>query len=88
MKHDELIALRQVADRQVLFHAGTWGGPAGYRWRGSDGAEAGQVPQWHMEVLDRLASQGMIAIERRRGPLDREITVTSVGTEKLATLAA
>jgi hypothetical protein len=83
MKHDELTALRQVADREVLFHAGTWGGPAGYRWRGSDGAEAGLVPQPQTETLDRLTKLGMITPERRLGPLDRELTVTPTGTEAL-----
>lgn len=88
MKDYELTALRQVADREVLFHAGTWGGPAGYRWRGSDGAEAGLVPQSHADTLDRLSKLGMITPERRLGPLDRELTVTRTGTEALEQLAA
>lgn len=88
MKNDELTALRQVADREVLFHAGTWGGPAGYRWRGSDGAEAGLVPQPQAETLDRLTKLGMITPERRLGPLDRELTVTRTGTEVLENRAA
>jgi hypothetical protein len=86
MNDDEVRALRQVAAKELLFHRGTWGGPAGYRWRGPDGTEAGQVPPCETEVLDRLSGRGLISTERRRGPLDRCLTVTPAGMAALGNL--
>jgi hypothetical protein len=88
MYENELSALQQVADNEVLFHPGMWGGPVGYRWRGPDGAEAGQVPQWQTEVFDRLTGRGLIRIERRLGPFDRDISITSAGLDALGVLPA
>jgi hypothetical protein len=87
MKDQELSALRQVADNEVLFHRGTWGGPPGYRWRGPDGSEAGQVPQWQTEVFDRLTGLGLIRAQRRLGPLDRDMTITPAGLAELGVFA-
>ncbi|HET6504140.1 MAG TPA: hypothetical protein VFG87_25605 [Amycolatopsis sp.] len=86
MYEDELIALQLVADNEVLFHPGMCGGPVGYRWRGPDGAEAGQVPQRQTEVFDRLTGRGLVRIERRLGPFDREMSVTSAGFDALGVL--
>ncbi|HKS46495.1 MAG TPA: hypothetical protein VJT49_15560 [Amycolatopsis sp.] len=88
MNDQELTALQHVADNEVLFHRGMWSGPAGYRWRGPDGIEAGSVPQWETEVLDLLIFRGMIRTERRLGPLDRELAVTPTGEAALGRLAA
>ena len=88
MNDHELNALQQVAADEVLFHPGTWGGPAGYRWRGPDGAEAGLVPPRVTDVLDRLASLGMVRPERRLGPLDRRLFLTQAGAAALATPVA
>lgn len=88
MNDSELIALRQVAANEVLFHPGTWGGPEGYRWRGPDGAEAGVMPQWKTDVLDRLATLGLVRTERRLGPLDRLLLLTPAGVATLAGPAA
>ncbi|MFD9895028.1 hypothetical protein ACFWY9_37260 [Amycolatopsis sp. NPDC059027] len=84
MNDQELDALRYVAADEVLFHRGTWGGPAGYRWRGPDGAEAGVVPQWTAEVLDGLRGRGLIATQPGLGALDVGITVTAAGTDALS----
>jgi hypothetical protein len=86
MNENQLQALRHVAANEVLFHRGTWGGPQGYRWRGPDGAEAGLVPQWESDALDTLASRSLIKAERRRGPLDRGVTITPTGAAALGTL--
>ncbi|QWF77905.1 hypothetical protein [Amycolatopsis sp. CA-230715] len=83
MNDQELTALRRTAANEVLFHRGTWGGPAGYRWRGQDGLEAGVVPQWTVEALDGLAARGLIATEHRLGPLDVGVTVTTTGLDAL-----
>jgi hypothetical protein len=83
MNDPELSALRQVAANEVLFHPGTWGGPAGYRWRGPDGTAAGLVPQKETDVLDRLAYLGLIRTEQRLGPLERRLLLTSAGATTL-----
>ncbi|MGH3519528.1 MAG: hypothetical protein ACRDQ7_19330 [Haloechinothrix sp.] len=83
MTDHELLPLRHAAAGELLFHTGQWGGPSGYRWRGPDGSEAGQVPPWEAEELDRLADCGLIAIERRFGPGDRPITATDAGIAAL-----
>lgn len=83
MNDQELVALRCVAANEVLFHRGTWGGPAGYRWRGQDGAEAGVVPQWTADVLDALTRRGLIAPERCLGALDICIGITASGMDVL-----
>jgi hypothetical protein len=75
----ERTALELVAADGVVFHPGTWGGPEGYRWRGKDGAAAGEMPGWENDHLDRLASQGLIATQRRLGPLERRVAVTPAG---------
>lgn len=87
MNSQELTVLQQVAADELLFHRGTWGGPAGYRWRGPDGAEAGQVPQRDTDVLDRLADLGLIRAERRLGPLDRKVSLTPAGLAALGSPA-
>jgi hypothetical protein len=84
MNDPELSALRQVAANEVLFHPGTWGGPAGYRWSGPDGTEAGLVPQRETDVFDRLATLGLVRTARRLGPLDRPLVLTPAGTATLA----
>lgn len=83
MNDRELSALREVAADGVLFHPGTWGGPAGYRWRGPDGSEAGLVPQRHTDALDRLTKLGLIKPERRLGPLARRLVLTAAGANAL-----
>lgn len=87
MNIQELTALQHVAAAELLFHRGTWGGPAGYRWRGPDGAEAGQVPQPETDALDRLADLGLIRAERRFGPLDRNVSLTPTGLAALGSQA-
>lgn len=79
MNHHEQELLRQAADGELLYHKGTWGGPAGYRWRGPDGTEAGIVPPWEEDHLDALADRGLISIERKLGPHDCRVTSTSAG---------
>ncbi len=83
MTDRELARLQDVAEGKLLFHTGRWGGPAGYRWRGPDGAEAGTVPPWQEVELDRLRDLGLIAIETRRGPFDRLVTITAHGLSAL-----
>ncbi|MQA64091.1 MAG: hypothetical protein GEU86_22145 [Actinophytocola sp.] len=83
MTDRDLIPLQDVAAGNLLFHTGRWGGPAGYRWCGPDGEEAGQVPGWEEVQLDRLRTLGLIAIETRRGPFDRKVTVTAQGLAEL-----
>lgn len=85
MNDHELSALQQVAADELLVHPGTWGGPAGYRWRGPDGTEAGQVPQPETDVLDRLSTLGLVQAERRLGPLDRRLLLTKAGAAALDT---
>ena len=79
MNGTERVALEHVAAGGVLFHPGTWGGPEGYRWRGQDGGSAGMVPEWENDLLDHLAVRGLIAIERRLGPLERKVAMTRAG---------
>ncbi|GLY67762.1 hypothetical protein [Amycolatopsis taiwanensis] len=88
MNDHELNALQHVAADEVLFHPGTWGGPAGYRWRGPDGTEAGLVPQPETDVLERLANLGLVTPERRLGPLERPVHLTKAGAAALAPLSA
>lgn len=88
MTDHELRLLRYAADDELLFHTGSWGGPAGYRWQGPDGGEAGQVPPWDEPVLDRLADRGLITVEARRGPLDRRVMLSQAGAAAVATLTA
>ncbi len=83
MTSHDLDLIRLAADGELLFHTGTWGDPAGYRWCGSDGTEAGMVPPWEADALDALADRGLIAIERRRGPFDRRVQATSAGISAL-----
>ncbi|MGH3951318.1 MAG: hypothetical protein ACRDSE_19735 [Pseudonocardiaceae bacterium] len=85
MTDRELLPLRHAAAGELLFHTGRWGGPAGYRWRGPDGTEAGLVPPWETEELDRLHDRGLISVERRLGPSDRPITATEAGIAALTT---
>lgn len=84
MTDRELLPLLHAAAGELLFHTGQWGGPPGYRWRGPDGAEAGQVPPWESEELDRLRARGLISVERRLGPFDRPINATDEGLAALA----
>ncbi len=79
MNSHELNLLQLAADGELLFHTGTWGGPAGYRWCGVDGTEAGIVPPWEADTLDALADRGMIAVEPRLGPFDRRVSPTQLG---------
>jgi hypothetical protein len=72
-------ALEEVASGHVEFHTGAWGGPAGYRWRGV----AGGVPTTWDGELERLEAKHLIAIEQRLGPLERRVSVTSVGIAAL-----
>lgn len=88
MDSSERTALEHVAAGGVVFHPGTWGGAAGYRWRGFDGAAAGAVPGWEDGVLDRLAGRGLIAVERRLGPLERNVAPTAAGWAVLGVVAA
>jgi hypothetical protein len=83
MNGDAREALADVSAGRVLFHPGTWGGPAGYRWCGYDGAPAGVVPGWENEVLEGLALHGLIATERRLGPFARRVKLTATGRAAL-----
>lgn len=85
MTDRELLPLQHAAAGELLFHTGRWGGPAGYRWRGPDGTEAGQVPAWEATELDRLHDRGWIAVESRLGPFDRPIKATPQGIAALTT---
>ncbi|MDV6012433.1 hypothetical protein [Haloechinothrix sp. LS1_15] len=87
MTDHELRLLRHAACGELLFHRGSWGGPSGYRWRGPDGIEAGRVPPWDETALDRLAEHRLIAIESRRGPLDRRVHITGAGVAALVATA-
>lgn len=84
MNRHERELLRHAADDELLYHKGTWGGPAGYRWRGPDGAEAGIVPPWEADHLDALVDSGLISIEPKLGPLDCRVTTTSEGLDVLS----
>ncbi len=86
MSGEEEVALADVSAGRVLFHPGTWGGPVGYRWRGQDGAAAGEEPRWEDEALERLAADGLIATERRLGPLERRVPLTAAGQAALHAL--
>lgn len=86
-RHDREL-LQLAADGELLYHKGTWGDPAGYRWRGADGMEAGVVPPWEADHLDALADRGLISIERRLGPFDCRVTTTSAGRSALSVQAA
>lgn len=83
MNDRELLSLQHAAAGELLFHKGTWGGPPGYRWRGPDGAEAGEVPPWEQETLSALEAGGYITVERRLGPADRIVFATSTGLNTL-----
>ncbi|GAA5122608.1 hypothetical protein [Haloechinothrix salitolerans] len=83
MTDRELEPLHDAAAGNLLFHTGRWGGPAGYRWRGPDGDEAGLVPSWQELELDRLRGLGLVVIEPGRGPFDRKVTVTERGIAAL-----
>lgn len=84
MNERELAALEHAAAGELAYHTGRWGGPAGYRWRGSDGAESGILPQSESLVLDGLAGHGLIATERSLGPLPRKVLLTPIGLAVLA----
>lgn len=86
MRDRELQPLLHAANQELLFHKGTWGGPAGYRWRGPDGVEAGQVPLWEDNVLDLLADRGLITVEPRLGPADCQVAATPAGLAALSSL--
>lgn len=83
MTDQELLPLHHAADGELLFHTGRWGCPAGYRWRGPYGEEAGQVPVEENEQLERLRDLGFIAIEDRPGPTPRKVMVTAQGLTAL-----
>jgi hypothetical protein len=87
MTDTELMLLQHAANGGLLFHIGTWGGPAGYRWCGPDGLEAGRVPPAHDDTLERLNDRGLIAITPRTGPLDRRVVATPTGLATLFGLA-
>ncbi|WP_133116431.1 hypothetical protein [Amycolatopsis antarctica] len=77
MNADERMALQHVAANEVNFHTGAWGCAAGNRWRGPEDADAGALPLEEADVLDRLADLGVIRIEPRLGPLERNVVVAS-----------
>lgn len=76
--------LTYAAQGRLLFHTGLWGGPAGYRWCGSDGMEAGLVSPAETEVLDQLVYRGLISVVPQRGPAYRRVVVTPAGRTALA----
>jgi hypothetical protein len=77
MDDKALQALEQVASGHLEFHTGAWGCPAGYRWRG------GGVPTMWESILERLEAKQLIAVEQRRGPLERTVNITSDGLAAL-----
>lgn len=79
----ELALLEQAAQGGLLFHTGSWGGSAGYRWCGPDGEEAGVVPRTQDLELERLQGRGLIEVTPRTGPLDRRVVATSAGLAAL-----
>jgi len=81
MDDKALQALEQVASGNLEFHTGAWGCPAGYRWCGVGG---GSVPTTWESVLERLEAKRLIAVEQRRGPLERTVNITSDGLTALA----
>lgn len=83
MTDSELTLLQQAANGALLFHIGRWGGPAGYRWCGPDGQEAGMVPPAQDLTLEQLNARGLIAIMPRTGPLDRRVVATATGLAAL-----
>ncbi|SDD10434.1 hypothetical protein [Actinokineospora iranica] len=87
MTEQERQALRHVAAGQLLYHTGLWGGPAGYRWRGQDGSEAGVVSPWETQALYSLTSGGLIAVEARTDPFARRVRITAAGMSMLGELA-
>jgi hypothetical protein len=72
-----------VAEGRLLFHTGLWGGPAGYRWCGPDGNEAGLVSPWETEMLDQLVYRGLIRVEPCPGPAYRRVVTTPAGLAAL-----
>ncbi|MGQ0842313.1 hypothetical protein [Actinokineospora sp.] len=77
-------ALLDTAAGRVVFHNGLWGGPAGYLWRGTDGAAAGRLPQWESEQLDLLVQRRLVTV--RPGPtgrLDVAVVPTRAGLAAL-----
>lgn len=84
MNDRELLSLQHTAAGELLFHKGSWGGPPGFRWRGPDGAEAGHVPPWEDQTLESLEARGYLTIERRLGPADRLVLLTTAGQSALS----
>jgi hypothetical protein len=80
--------LNFAAEGRLLFHTGLWGGPAGYRWCGPDGDEAGRVSPWETDLLDQLVLRGMLHIEPQPGPAYRRVMVTAKGQAALPTTLA
>jgi hypothetical protein len=79
MDDGALEALAQVASGHVEFHTGAWGGPAGYRWRGTGTV----VPSTWERILARLEAKRLIAVEHRLGPLERTVVITPDGLAAL-----
>ncbi|PPK71053.1 hypothetical protein V5P93_002912 [Actinokineospora auranticolor] len=67
MTENEMSALRDVADRAVLFHAGVCGGPTGYLWASAEGSPAGRLPQWEADALTLLVRRGLVRVEAKAG---------------------
>jgi len=88
MTTQELQALRDAADGLILFHNGLWGAPTCYMWAGPDGREAGRVPSWEAEVLDRLRSRRLTTIRPGTSTSDVPVVATSAGRNALSEQAA
>jgi hypothetical protein len=81
------VALTHVAEGDVLFHNGLWGGPAGFVWADPDGTAAGRVPQWEGEVLMLAERRGWVAIGPGIGSHDAPVAVTDAGRAILGKVA-
>lgn len=84
MTDNELCALLHAAEGRVLFHNGLWGACVGYQWAGPDGQEAGHVPPWESEALDRLRRKRMVDVQSDPGPFSAPVVATDTGKARLS----
>lgn len=84
MTGQEFQALRDAARGLILFHDGSWGAPTCYMWAGPDGREAGRVPAWESDALDRLTWRRLTSVQRGVGPMDDKIVATTAGMDLLS----
>jgi hypothetical protein len=86
MTSQEFQALQDAARGLILFHSGLWGAPMCYMWAGSDGREAGRVPSWESEALDRLLARRLTTVKPATGAKDGQVMATDAGSDLLSSL--